>query len=65
MGRIVTILIRPLLFHPFLSLPLEAKLILVAISSTIATMKLHKLRVRLGLWLLTWFLSTPPPVSPH
>jgi hypothetical protein len=42
-----------------LSLPLEEKLILVAISPTIATMEPHKLRLRLGLWLLTWFLSTP------
>jgi hypothetical protein len=40
------------------SLPLEAKLILVAISPTIATMKPHGLRFRLGLGLLTWFLST-------
>jgi hypothetical protein len=37
---------------------LEAKLILVAISPTIATMKPHKLRFRLGLGLLTWFLLT-------
>jgi hypothetical protein len=30
----------------------------MAISPTIATMEPHKLRLRLGLWLLTWFLST-------
>jgi hypothetical protein len=39
-------------------LPLDAKLTLVTISPTIVTMKLHKLRFRLGLGLLTWFLST-------
>jgi hypothetical protein len=39
-------------------LPLEAKLILMAISPTIGTMEPHKLRLRLGLRLLTWFLST-------
>jgi hypothetical protein len=37
-------------------LPLELKLTLVTISPTIITMKLHKLRFRLGLGLLTWFL---------
>jgi hypothetical protein len=37
---------------------LEAKLTLVTISPTIVTMKPHKLRFRLGLGLLTWFLST-------
>jgi hypothetical protein len=30
----------------------------MAISPTIATMEPHKLRLRLGLGLLTWFLST-------
>jgi hypothetical protein len=39
-------------------LPLEAKLTLVTISPTIVTMKPHELRFRLGLGLLTWFLST-------
>jgi hypothetical protein len=58
MERVVPILVRPLLSHPFLTLPLEAKLILVTLFPTIATMELHKLRLRLGLWLLTWFLST-------
>jgi hypothetical protein len=57
-GRVVLVLVSPLLCHSILSLPLEAKLILMAISPTIATMELHKLRLRLGLWLLTWFLST-------
>jgi hypothetical protein len=37
---------------------LEAKLTLVTISPTIVTMKPHELRFRLGLGLLTWFLST-------
>jgi hypothetical protein len=58
MGRVVPILVRPLLCHPLLTLPLEAKLILMAIFPTIATMEPHKLRLRLGLGLLTWFLST-------
>jgi hypothetical protein len=49
---------RPLLCHPFLTLPLEAKLILVTLFPTIATMKPHKLRLRLRLELFTWFLST-------
>jgi hypothetical protein len=58
MGRVVPILVRPLLCHRFFPLPLEAKLILVTILSTIDTMKRHKFRFRLGLGLLTWFLST-------
>jgi hypothetical protein len=37
---------------------LEAKLNLVTISPTIVTMKPHELRFRIGLGLLTWFLST-------
>jgi hypothetical protein len=37
---------------------LEAKLTLVTISPTIVTMKLHELRFRRGLGLLTWFLFT-------
>jgi hypothetical protein len=56
--RAVLVLVGPLLRRSLLSLPLEAKLILVAMSPTIATMEPHKLRLRLGLWLLTWFLST-------
>jgi hypothetical protein len=55
---VVLVLVGPLLHHSLLSLPLEAKLILMAISPRIATMKPHKLRLRLGLGLLTWFLST-------
>jgi hypothetical protein len=54
MGRVVPILVRPLLCHPLLTLPLEAKLILVIIFAAIATMKLYGLRMGL----LTWFLST-------
>jgi hypothetical protein len=46
MGRVVPILVCPLLCHPFLSLPLEAKLILVTISSTIAIMEPHKFRLK-------------------
>jgi hypothetical protein len=57
-GGVVLVLVSPLLRHSLLSLPLEAKLILMAISSTIATMKPHKLGFRLGLGLITWFLST-------
>jgi hypothetical protein len=38
--------------------PLEAKLIFVPISSTIATMKPYGLRLRLGMGLFIWFLST-------
>jgi hypothetical protein len=45
---VVLVLVIPLLRHSLLSLPLEAKLILVAISPTIATMKHHKLRLDLG-----------------
>jgi hypothetical protein len=39
-------------------LPLEAKLTLVTIYPTIVTMKAYGLRLRLGMGLLTWFLST-------
>jgi hypothetical protein len=56
-GEVILVFVSPLLRHSLLSLPLEAKLILMAISPTIATMKPHKLRFGLGLWLLTWFLS--------
>jgi hypothetical protein len=58
MRRVVPILVSPLLSHSLLTLPLEAKISLVTISSTIVTMKLHELRFRLGMRLLTWFLST-------
>jgi hypothetical protein len=57
-GKVVLVLVSPLLCHSLFSLPLEAKLILMAISPTIATMEPHKLRLRLGMWLLTRFLST-------
>jgi hypothetical protein len=56
--RVVLVLVSPLLRHSLLSLPLEAKLILMAISSTIDTLEPHKLRLRFGLWLFTWFFST-------
>jgi hypothetical protein len=38
--------------------PLEAKLIFVAICPTIATTKPYGLRLRLGMGLFVWFLST-------
>jgi hypothetical protein len=55
---VVLVLVSPLLHHSLLSPPVEAKLIFMAISPSIATMEPHKLRLRLGLGLLTWFLST-------
>jgi hypothetical protein len=57
-GRVILVLVSPLLRHSLLTLPLEAKLKLVTISPTMITMELHNLRFRLGLGLLTWFLST-------
>jgi hypothetical protein len=57
-GRVVIVLVSPLLRHSLLSLPLEAKLKFVTISPTMITMELHYLRFRLGLGLLNWFLST-------
>jgi hypothetical protein len=57
-GRVVLVLVSPLLCHSPLTLLPEAKLALVTISPTIVTMKSHKLRFRLGLQLLTLFLST-------
>jgi hypothetical protein len=56
--RVVLVLVSPLLRHSLLSHPLEAKLILMTISPTIAIVKPHKLRLRIGFGLLTWFLST-------
>jgi hypothetical protein len=58
MGRVALVLVSPLLRHSLLMLPLETKLTLVTISPTIVIMKPHELRFRLGLGLLTWFLST-------
>jgi hypothetical protein len=55
---VVLVLVSPLIRHSLLTLPLEAKLTLVTISPTIVTMKPHELRFRLGLRLLSWFLST-------
>jgi hypothetical protein len=46
---VVLVLVSPLLRHSLISLPLEAKLILMTISSTIATMEPHKLSLGLGL----------------
>jgi hypothetical protein len=57
-GRVVLVLVSPLLCHSLLTLLLEAKLTLVTTSPIIVTMKPHKLRFRLGLGLLTWFLFT-------
>jgi hypothetical protein len=48
---VVLVLVSPLLRYSLLSLPLEAKLILMAISPTIATMKPYGLRFRLGMGL--------------
>jgi hypothetical protein len=53
MGKVVPILVRPLLCYPLLTLPLEAKLILVAIFPTIPIMRLYGLRLRLRMGLLT------------
>jgi hypothetical protein len=55
-GRVVLVLVSPLLCHSLNTLLLEAKLTLVTISPTIVTMKSHELRFGLGLGLLTWFL---------
>jgi hypothetical protein len=58
MRTVVPILISPLLCYPFFPLPLEAKLTLVTITPTIVTMKAYRLRLSLGMGLLTWFLLT-------
>jgi hypothetical protein len=55
---VILVLVGPLLRHSLLSLPLEAKLILVAISPAIAIVKLYGLRVRPGMGLIIRFLST-------
>jgi hypothetical protein len=55
---VVLVLVSPLLRHSLLTPPLEAKLIFVVISPTIATMKPYGLRLRLGMGLFIWFLST-------
>jgi hypothetical protein len=52
---VVLVLVSTLLHHSLLKLPLEEKLTLVTISSTIVTMELHDLRLGLGMGLLTWF----------
>jgi hypothetical protein len=57
-GRVVLILVSPLLLHSLFPLPLEAKLILRAISPTIVTMKPYGIRFKLGMGLFIWFLST-------
>jgi hypothetical protein len=46
---VVLVLVCTLLRHSLLTLPLEAKLIFVDISPTIATMKPYGIRLRLGL----------------
>jgi hypothetical protein len=55
---VVLVLVSPLLCHSLLTHPLEAKLLFVAIPPTIAMMKLYELRLRLGMGLFIWFLST-------
>jgi hypothetical protein len=55
---VVLVLVSPLLRHSLLTPPLEEKLIFVAISPTIATMIPYGLRLRLGMGLFIWFLST-------
>jgi hypothetical protein len=57
-GRVVLVLIIPHLRHSLLTLPLEAKLIFVTISPTIATMEPYGLRLMLCMGLFIWFLST-------
>jgi hypothetical protein len=52
-GGVILVPVSPLLRHSLLSVPLEAKLIFMAISSTIATMEPHNLSFGLGLGLLT------------
>jgi hypothetical protein len=54
MGRVVPILVRPLLCHPLFPLPLEAKLILVTLFSTIAKL------ILVTALLLAWNLSLVP-----
>jgi hypothetical protein len=56
--RVVLVLVSPLLCYSLLTLPLETKLTLVTISPTIEIMKVYGLRLRLGMGLLTSFLST-------
>jgi hypothetical protein len=56
--RVVLVHVSPLLHNSLLMPPLEEKLIFVAISPTIATMKPYGLRLRLGMGLFIWFLST-------
>jgi hypothetical protein len=55
---VVLVLVSPLLRHSLLTPLLEAKLIFVVISPTIAIMKPYGLRLRLGMGLFIWFLST-------
>jgi hypothetical protein len=55
---VVLVLVSPILRHSLLLHPLEAKIILVAISPTIATMKPYGLKLRLGMGLFIWFLSS-------
>jgi hypothetical protein len=60
---VVLVLVNPLHLHSLLTPPLEAKLIYVAISPTIATMKPYGLRMGLFILflstrLLNWFILT-------
>jgi hypothetical protein len=57
-GKVVLVLVSPFLRHSLLTRPLETKLIFVAISPTIATMKHYGLRLRLRMGLFIWFLSS-------
>jgi hypothetical protein len=54
---VVLVLVSPLLCHSLLTIPLEAKLALVTISSTIVTMEPHGLRFRLGMGFSLCFSS--------
>jgi hypothetical protein len=53
---VILVFVSPLLRHSLLTPLLEAKLLFVAISLIITTMKPYGLRLRMGLFI--WFLST-------
>jgi hypothetical protein len=57
MRWVVPVLICPVLSYSVLLLPLEAKLLLITISSTILTMEEDWSRLGFELWLLTRILS--------
>jgi hypothetical protein len=54
MRWVVPVLVHQLLSHPLLTLPLESKVILVTICTTIPTIDPDGFWFRLGLGLLTW-----------